>query len=317
MLKNNMIGKKGIHKAKRCKFAPDKMELLLMCAPASIIILLISYLPMAGLVVAFQRFNYSNGFFRSEWVGFKNFKYLFIGGQAWRITRNTIGLNILFIVAGLVVSLIFALMLYEITNRNCLKVYQTVMFFPYFISWVVAAYVVYAFLKMDGGLVNTLLAKFNIPAVQWYSEAKYWPVVLLISYLWKWTGYYCIIYYTGLMGIDSEYYEAADIDGASKLQKIFHISLPLLTPLIIVMVLLQIGRIFYADFGMFYNLPMNSGMLYETTDVIDTYVFRSFRITGEIGMASAAGFYQSIVGLLMVMASNFIVKRINPENALY
>ena len=307
----------GIKKVKQRKFNSGKVELLLMCAPASIIILFISYFPMAGLIVAFQRFSYSKGFFGSEWVGFQNFKFLFLGGNAWRITRNTIGLNVLFIVAGLVVSIIFALMLYEITRKNFIKIYQTVMFFPYFISWVVVSYIVYAFLKMDGGLVNTVLLKFNIPAVQWYSEAKYWPFVLLIAYLWKWTGYYCIIYYTGLMSIDNEFFEAAEIDGATKFQKTIHISIPLLTPLITIMVLLQIGRIFYSDFGMFYNLPMNSGMLYETTDVIDTYVFRSFRVTGEVGMASAAGFYQSFVGLVMVAVSNLVVKRINPENALY
>lgn len=312
ILKSNKAIKK-----KKFKFDYGKLELLMMCAPVALIVFFINYLPMFGIIIAFKNYRVDKGFFGSDWVGFKNFYFLFGSQDAWRITRNTIGFNLAFIVMGLVISVAFALMLNEITKKVFIKFYQTVMFFPYFLSWVVAGYMLFAFLNMNLGIINNVLKNYGIEQVAWYSEAKYWPFILILVYIWKSAGYFSIIYYSGLMSIDSEYYEAAAIDGANKLQMVRHISIPLITPLIIVMVLLQVGRIFYSDFGMFWNLPMQSGMLFETTDVIDTYVFRSFRVTGQIGMASAAGFYQSVVGFILVVCSNLIVKRMNPENALY
>lgn len=292
-------------------------ELSLMALPGAMILFVFNYLPMAGILITFKDYTARNGFFGSPWVGFKNFDFFFASQDAWRITRNTLGYNATFILLGLVVSIAFALMLNEIRSRSALKYYQTAFFFPYFLSWVVAGYALYAFLDTDQGVINDLLGRFGIEAKSWYTENGYWPPILILANLWKTVGYYSVIYYAGLMGIDRQLYEAAMIDGANTWQKIWRISLPMLAPLITLLVILQIGRIFYADFGLFYFLPRNIGLLYKTTDVIDTYVFRSLRVTGNIGMASAANFYQSVMGFLLVLLSNWIVKKTNAENAIF
>lgn len=291
-------------------------ELFLLSLLPLLIIFIFSYLPIFGIVVAFKDFRYDLGFWRSDWVGFQNFKFLLTSQDAFRITRNTLLLNSLFIITLLITSIGFALMLNEL-KRKYVKIYQTVFFFPYFLSWVVAAYVFLSLLDMDLGLVNNILKHFGIEPVLWYNEPSYWPLILIFINLWKSAGYFTIIYYTGIMSIDSEYYDAAAIDGATKFQQIRTITIPFLVPLIIILVLLQIGRIFYADFGLFYQIPRDSSILYPTTDVIDTYVFRSLRKTGDIGMASAAGLYQSVVGFILVLASNLFVRKINPENSLF
>jgi putative aldouronate transport system permease protein len=197
------------------------------------------------------------------------------------------------------------------------KVYQTVLFFPYFISWVVASYVILALLDMENGLLNSILQFFGRDAILWYNEPKYWPVIMVIANLWKNIGYYTIIYYTGLLGISEEYYEASEVDGATKLQQIRYITLPLLKPVIITLLLLQLSKIFYGNFDMFYNLTMNSAALYPTTDVIDTYVYRSLKVMGDLGMSSAAGLYQSLVGFGIVITVNAIIRRVDNENALF
>lgn len=291
--------------------------LLVMCMPATIAILLFNYLPMLGVVIAFKKFRADKGIWGSPWVGLDNFKFFFTSQDAWRITRNTVGLNFMFILLGLIISVIFAIMLNEITKRAYVKFYQTVFFFPYFLSWVVVGFMLFAFLNSKLGILNSLINLFGIESINWYNEASYWPGILIFSYIWKNVGYYSVIYYAGIMGISQEYYEAAAIDGANRFQMIRKITLPLLSPIITVMVLLQIGKIFYADFGMFFFLPRNIGTLYSTTDVIDTYVYRALRVTGDLGMASAAGFYQSIVGFLLVILSNWIVRKYNEENALF
>ena len=302
---------------KRKRAGRSQIQLLLMTLPAAVIILLYNYLPMLGLGIAFQNFRVDRKIWENEFVGFKNFEFLFTSQDAFRIIRNTIGLNLLFIVTVLFISVTFALMLNEIKHRGFIKCVQTVMFFPYFLSWVVASYMLYAFLNMDLGIVNNFLGLIGQEKIMWYAQAQYWPFIMVLAFVWKNGGYYTVIYYAGLMGIDSEYYEAASIDGATKWQQIRYISLPLLKPLITVMVLLQIGKILFADFGMFLNLPMQNGALFSTTDVIDTYVFRAFRVTGQVGLASAAGFVQSIVGFLMVFTANWIVRRKDPDNALF
>ncbi len=289
----------------------------IMALPALLLLLVFNYLPMAGIVIAFKRFRVNLGFFGSPWVGLQNFRFFFQSQDAWRITRNTLGYNAIFIVLGLVIAVAFALMLFELTNRATLKFYQTVFFFPYFLSWVVVGYVVYAFLSMQYGLANNLLRILGKPAVQWYIAPGNWPPILIFMNLWKTVGYFSVIYYAGLMGIDRELFEACVIDGANKWQTITRISVPLLSNLMVALVILQIGRIFYADFGLFYNLPRDIGTLYPTTDVIDTYVFRSLRVTGDIGMSSAANFYQAIVGFTLVLVSNGVVRRISPEHALF
>ena len=198
-------------------------------------------------------------------------------------------------------------MLFEL-SRRAVKVYQTALFFPYFLSWVVVSYVTYALLNPQMGVINHVLARFGIAEINWYMEPKYWPVILCVAFLWKNVGYSTLIFFTGLMSIDKSYYEAAAIDGASQSQQIRHISIPLLTPLIILIVLMQIGKIFYSDFGMFFFLTA-IGALYDTVDVIDTYVYRALRVTGDVGMATAVGLYQSFVGLVLVLIANWVVRK--------
>ncbi|MFD2331720.1 ABC transporter permease [Cohnella sp. GCM10020058] len=291
--------------------------LLLLAAPATIAVILFSYLPMFGVVLAFKRYNFTDGIFGSPWSGFDNFKYLFATRDAFNSTINTVYLNALFIVFSLLGSIAVALLMMEVRNKWLVKSYQSVLFFPYFISWVIVGYFAYALLNYDTGTVNRLLEAAGLDAVQWYTKPQYWPAILILVYVWKNVGYFSLIYLAGMLGIDKEYYEAATMDGATRLQQIRKITLPLLVPLVTIMVLMQVGRIFFADFGLFFNVTQNSGALYSTTDVIDTYVFRTFRVLGDAGMATAAGLYQAVCGLILVCISNWLVKKVNPENALF
>lgn len=295
----------------------QQSPLLVMALPALVLMLLFNYLPMAGIVIAFKDLDLAKGILGSPFVGFKNFKFLFGTADAWRITRNTLGMNMLFISVGLIVSVGFAIMLNEINSRKTLKFLQTTYFFPYFVSWVVAGYMFYAFFSMQYGILNGMLKSLGAKPIMWYNKTQYWPFILLFAYLWKNVGYYSVIYYASIMGIDHALYEAAMIDGASRWQQVTRITLPLLKPQIIVMVLLQVGKIFNSDFGLFYYVPNNSGPLYPVTDVIDTYVFRSFRVLGNVGMSTAAGFYQSCVGFTTIMITNLVLRKVSPENALF
>jgi len=295
----------------------SRLPLMLMAAPALMLFLIFNYLPLSGIVIAFKNFRVVDGIWGSPWAGFSNFKFFFGSQDAWRITKNTLMMNSLFISIGLIVSVTFAIMLSELKSRWLVKTYQTVFFFPYFVSWVVAGYMLYAFLNIDLGILNSWLGKIGIEPVRWYLEPGYWKGILILSYLWKNVGYFSIIYYAGIMGISRELYEAAAIDGAGKLQQIRFITLPALSSLITAMILLQIGKIFYADFGLFYFLPRDIGILYPATDVIDTYVYRSLRVTGNIGMSAAVGLYQSVVGFLLVLSANGIVRKINSDQALF
>ncbi len=314
--KKVVVGKRSI-KSNRWKVFKKSYQLSLMSLPAIMLFIIFNYIPMFGIVLAFKKLKFNLGFLKSPWVGLENFKFFFNSQDAWVITRNTIGLNALFIIAGLIVSITFAILLNEITKKVFVKTYQTAMFFPYFLSWVVVGYMLYAILNDRLGILNNVLQSLGAQPVSWYSNPSYWPVILLIVYLWKNVGYLSIIYYAGIMGIDNALIEAAIVDGANKLQVIKSIILPMLLPIITVMTLLQIGRIFYADFGMFYYLPNDVGALYPTTQVIDTYVYRALRVTGQVGMATAAGFFQAVVGLFMVLTCNFIVKKSNDENAIF
>lgn len=293
------------------------LTLLFLCIPAIIFIFIFSYIPMFGIIIAFKDVHYDTGILGSAWVGFKNFKFFFTSQDAWRVTRNTILYSMAWMSLGTVVSVSFALMMYEIRKKILIKTYQTAFFFPYFVSWIVAAYMLYSFLNYDYGILNGILKEIGLPAVQWYGKAEYWPLILTVMSLWKSTGYLSIIYYAVLVGIDNEYFEAAVIDGANKLQVIFKISIPFLVPMIIIMLLMSLGNIIRADFSMFYFLPRNVSLLYPTTDVIDTHVYRSLIETGDIGMSSAIGLYQSLVGFCLVVVSNTVVKKINPENSLF
>lgn len=292
-------------------------SLFLMAAPALIWLLLFSYVPMAGLIIAFQDYRFDKGILHSAWVGFNNFRFLVSTGDGVRMTVNTLGLNALFIVSEMAASILVAIFLYRIQRHFLSRFYQSALFFPYFISWVIVGVFVYALLNADTGMVNQVLTSLGLATVNWYSEPNYWPAILTLVNLWKSVGFWSLIYFAGLMAISPELYEAAEVDGASGWQQTVYITLPLLTPLVIINVLLCIGRIFYADFGLFFQVTRDQGLLYPTTDVIDTYVFRALRRTGKIGMASAAGFYQAVVGFTLVMISNLIVWKIDHDRSLF
>lgn len=296
--------------------------MLFMVLPGTIWFLLFSYLPMFGTIIAFKEYRFSrDGFWasivNSKWVGFDNFKFLFSTNDAYIITRNTVLYNFTFIILGLIFAVALAIVLSEIANKKLAKVYQTGMFLPYFLSWVIVGYFVFSFLSMDKGMLNQILGWFGAEPIQWYSEAKYWPVILTLISLWKVIGYNSVVYLAAIMGIDRSLYEAAMIDGANKWQQIKAITLPMLKPLMTILTLLAIGKIFYADFGLFYQVPRDSGTLYSVTNVIDTYVYRGLKTTGEIGMSTAAGLYQSVVGFILVIFSNYIVRKYDRDNALF
>jgi putative aldouronate transport system permease protein len=290
----------------------------IMLLPAALLLLINNYIPMFGLIIAFKNVNFTDGIIGSPWSGFTNFKYLFATQDAWTITRNTLLYNAVFITLNIVVAVFFAILLNELRSRKLAKFYQSAMFIPFFLSMVVVSYLVYAFLNQDAGFMNKSVLKWlGLQPLSWYSNPDYWIWILPIVNIWKNIGYYVVFFVASILSINQEYYEAALIDGANKWNQAIKITLPQLTPLIVILTLLQIGRIFYADFGLFYQVPLNSGTLYETTNVIDTYVYRTFLAMGDVGMSSAAGFYQSVVGFALVFASNYIVRKKNNENALF
>lgn len=291
--------------------------LSLMALPGLLFLIVFAYLPMIGLVIAFKDYKFVNGILGSAWAGFENFRFLFGSDITLRVTRNTLLMNTLFIVAGTVTSLLIAILMNEIYTSWASKYYQTMLFFPHFISWVIVSYFVFGFLNGDTGIANKLLAWLGMKPIAWYREAGYWPGILLVTNLWNGVGFSSIVYLAGILGIDTTYFEAAKIDGASKWQQIRYIMLPLLLPLVIILVLLSVGRIFNADFGLFFFVPRDTPQLYSTTDVIDTFVYRSLVQLGDISMAAAAGFYQSIVGFILVVSANWIVRRINQDYSLF
>ncbi|OMF70304.1 sugar ABC transporter permease [Paenibacillus peoriae] len=293
-------------------------SLYFMMLPGVAYLIINNYMPMYGLTIAFKDVNFAKGIWCSDWNGMDNFKFLFSSSDAYIITRNTILYNAAFIVIGLIVGVGTAILLNEIKNKLAVKFYQSVLLLPYLISMVLVSYLVYSLLSVNVGLMNkTILPALGIDPVSWYNEPKFWPFILVIVNLWKGIGFSCIVYLAAIIGIDKDYYEAAMLDGASKWQQIRKITVPLITPIIVMMTLLSIGRIFYSDFGLFYQVPMNSGALFSTTNVIDTYVFRALMQLGDIGMSAAAGLYQSVVGFILVILSNYTVRKINKDNALF
>lgn len=295
------------------------IPLFVLTMPGVIYLIINNYMPMFGVIIAFKKIDFHKGILGSDWVGFKNFEYLFKTSDAFVITRNTILYNLAFIILGIIVQVTFAILLNEMKTKLFMRLYQSLIVLPSLISMIIVAYLLYALLSTDTGLVNkTLLPLFGADEpIPWYSTAKYWPFILIIVQIWKTAGFGCIIYLASIVGISPEYYEAAKLDGATKWQQIKSITLPLLQPVIIMLALLSIGRIFYSDFGLFYQVPMNVGVLYSATNTIDTYVYRAMFKLGDIGMASAAGVYQSVVGFVLIIISNFIVKKISSENALF
>ncbi|HZG86266.1 ABC transporter permease [Paenibacillus sp.] len=289
-----------------------------MMLPGLIYLVINNYLPMFGLVIAFKKIDYARGILGSPWTGFDNFMFLFKTSDAYIITRNTLLYNGVFIVLTAILSIAVAILLNEVRSKLMSRLYQSIILLPFLISMVIVGYLAFAFFGNAQGYVNnSILPLFGMDPISWYMEPQYWPYILTFVQLWKTVGFTCIIYLASIIGIDPEYYEAATLDGANKWQQIRTITIPLIMPVIIIMTLLAVGRIFYSDFGLFYQVPMNSGMLYDTTNVIDTYVFRGLLQNGDIGMSSAAGFYQSVVGFALVLFANWSVKKFSKENALF
>lgn len=290
----------------------------LMLAPGLVYLIINNYIPMFGVIIAFKDIDFSKGILKSDWVGFRNFKFLFKTSDAFIITRNTLLYNVTFIILGTIVGVTIAILLNELLSTRMRKTYQTVLLLPQLISMVIVAYIVYAFLNTESGFINnTLLNAAGKEPVYWYSEKKYWPFILTFVNLWKGMGYSCIVYLASIMGIDQSMYESAKIDGAGRMRQIWSITLPLLKPTIITMILMSVGRIFYSDFGLFYQVTMNSGALYEYTSTIDTYVYRALLQMNDLSMSSAAALYQSAVGFVLIVAVNAIVRKVDSENALF
>ncbi len=290
----------------------------IMVLPGIIYLIINNYVPMMGLFIAFKRINYALGIFKSPWVGFDNFIFLFKTRDAFVITRNTILYNVVFIILLNLIGVAVGIMLSELRVRRMTKFYQTTVLLPQLISIIIIANIVFAFLSGQYGFVNkTVLPALGLESVNFYSEPKLWPFILTFVFIWKGIGYAAVIYFASVIGIDRELYEAALVDGANKRQQIVSITLPMLRQTITTLVLINVGRIFYSDFGLFYQVPMNSGALFETTNTIDTYVYRALLQLNNIQMAAAAGFYQSIVGFLVVLGANLLVRKLDPDSALF
>lgn len=302
-------------KRKKNEFRQN-LSLTLLALPSIIMIFIFNYIPLYGLVLPFKKFNVVKGILGSPWCGFDNFKFLLKSDTILTAIRNTVIYNILFLIIGTVVAIVIALLLYEL-GRKGVKTYQTMLLIPYFMSWVVVSYVANVLLDMENGVLNSLLTSLGKEPILWYNEGKYWPVILIIAQVWKNMGYNAIVYFAALMGIDASYFEAARLDGASKLQQMWYISLPLIKQIVIIMVILNIGNLFRGDFGLFYNVPLNSPLIYNYTDVIDTYVYRALTSLGDLGMSATTGFCQSVIGFILVLTTNLIVRKIDKDSALF
>ncbi len=287
-----------------------------MLLPALLYVVIFSYIPMFGITIAFKDYNYNGGILGSPWCGFKNFEYLKISGKLWALTRNTLLYNLAFIVFGIIFEVGFAVMLSEITKKTFKKVTQAFMFLPYFISWVVVSTIMLNIFGQNGVLSN-VLAHFGIEDFSIYQQIRQWPVIMVAIRIWKQTGYGTVVYLAAIAGLSQEMFEAASIDGASIWQKIRYITIPGLKPTIFIMFLLSVGNIFRGDFGMFYQLVGNNQLLLETSDVIDTFVYRSLITSPNIGMSAAAGFYQSVLCFVTIVSVNWLVKKVDPDYTLF
>lgn len=294
------------------------VALYMMMVPGLAYLIFNNYIPMSFTIIAFKNYNFAKGIWGSEFNGFDNFKNLFSTRDSQIILRNTIGYNLIFIVIGLVIGLGIAILVDEISSRRAKRTYQMIYLVPYMVSITVVSYIVYALLSTDTGYINTTILKaLGMDKVSWYSTPKYWLLILVLVNQWKWLGYNSILYYSSIISIDSSFYEAATIDGATRFQRIRYITVPVIRSTIITLLLLQLGSIFKSDFGLFYQVPMNSSALMNVTNTIDTYVYRGIKSVGTLGMASAAGFYQSIIGFILVLIANGLVRKIDKDSAIF
>ncbi len=307
---------KDIEKKNKRKFR-HWIPFYIMGLPGMIYIIINNYIPMFGLQIAFKNYNYRDGIWGSAWCGFSNFGYLFTSDQAFRITRNTLLYNFVFIVLGIVFGVTVAILVNEVISVAAKRFYQTVILLPYLMSMVIIAYLVYVYLSPSTGLFNAILKSLGLETIDWYREKAYWPFILVFVNQWKGIGFGMVLYLSSIIGISKDYYEAAQIDGATNWQQITRITLPLLKPTIITLLILNCGNIFRSDFGLFYQVPMNQGSLYAVTDTIDTFVYRGLMEQPNMAMSSAAGFYQSIVCFICIVAVNGIIRKISKENAMF
>ena len=289
------------------------LPLYLMMLPGFIYLICNNYLPMFGILIAFKNVNFSIGVFKSPWVGLSNFEFLFATKDAYIMIRNTLLYNIVWISMGLVIAVTIAILMAEISERKIAKVIQPIICFPSMISAVILSYIVYGFLSTNYGVINVIRGT----KTNFYTKAEYWPFILTIVHFWQSAGQSSIIYMASIGGIDKSMYEAASVDGAGKMKQIRYITLPMLKPMIILLLLLSIGRIFNSDFGLFYQVTLNNGLLYRTTQTIDTYVYRALIQMNNVGMSSAASVFQAIIGFVLVLGSNLFVRRIDPDSALF
>ena len=308
---------KPVRKKRRIRWK-QVLPIYALALPGILYMICNNYFPMFGIVIAFKKLNFSKGIFASDWCGIQNFEFLFQSSTAFNIIRNTILYNVAFILLGNIVAIACAVFLNEVRNKVASRIYQSLILLPYLMSWVVVSYLGYAFLSADTGMINNSVIKLlGLNAVNWYNTPKYWPFILTFVNLWKGTGYSMIIYFSSIVGIRSDYYEAAKIDGATKWQQIKSITLPLLKPTMITLLILSVGRIFNSDFGLFYQMTRNTGTLYDVTQTIDVYVYNALMKRSDYGMSSAASVFQSVVGFAMVMITNAIVRKKSSENALF
>ena len=307
------------------RFAKYKKTLVLltMVAPAAIWLLL-RYLPMGGIILAFKNYkinprnpSFISNLLSSKWVGFKNFEFLFKTNDAWIMFRNTLGYNVVFIILGVIIPVAFAIMMNEFTRKFVRKTYQTMMFFPYFLSWVVVSYFLNAFLDAQYGMIPTMQAAAGKEVTSWYTTPGPWPYLLVFANLWKNVGYSTVLYLAAITGIDANQYEAAAIDGASKWQQVLYVTIPHLRTMICILFIMNVGRIFASDFGLFYNVPMQNGALFSVTQTIDTYVYRAYIATGNPGQSSAAGLLQNVLGFICILSANAIVKKVDADSAMF
>lgn len=302
-------------KMRRQEARKRNLPLYLMMLPGLIYLFANNYLPMFGILIAFKKVNFALGIFQSPWVGLDNFEFLFKTKDAWMMIRNTVCYNLVWIVIDLVIAVFIAICMAEIASRRAAKVIQPVICFPSMVSAVLLSFIVYAFLSVSYGYLNTSV--FVDSPKNWYATARFWPIILTIVHIWQNAGQSSIVYMASIGGIDKSLYESARLDGAGKWAQICHITLPMLKPMIILMTLMAVGRIFNSDFGLFYQVPLGSGLLYSTTQTIDTYVYRSLLELNNVSMSSAASVFQAIIGFVLVLISNMLVSVVDPDNALF
>ncbi len=292
-------------------------RLYVLCAVPVILVFIFNYLPMIGAVIAFKDYKYNDGIFGSKWVGLRNFEMFFKSKDFANVAWNTIYLNFIFIIIGTICAVTLAILLFNVVGRKNVKTYQTIFITPYFLSWVVVGYIAYSFLNPAYGILNQLLNALGLGNIDVYSKPGLWPIILTIANVWKNVGMDSVIYYAALMGIDTSLFEAADVDGVNRFQKVWYITIPSLISLITILTILKIGNIFRADFGLFYQLTRDVGQLYSTTDVMDTYIYRTLKVWNDVSLSSAAGLLQSVVGFVLVIVTNTVTKRIDKDCALF